>query len=403
MDGDLLDIVLVLLAVAFAVIGYRQGFILGVLSFAGFVAGGVLGALYAPELVRWLVRGAGLENGEGLVAPFLALLLVLLAALLGQFLTSSLGVLVRGVVRWRPARVLDALGGAVASVVSLLLIAWLLGNALATAPFPVVADQVRNSQVLDSVDRVVPEVAHTWFSSLWRIVDRQAFPEVFEGLRENPVTEVPPPDEDVIGTEALQAARRSVVKVVGTAPGCDQRSEGSGFVYAPEHVLTNAHVVAGVRGGATVITRDGESYEGQVVLYDPHSDVAVLHVPDLPLPDLDFAGRADRGDSAAIAGYPEGGDFAVVPARVRGYQRVTGPGIYHRHQVTREIYTLRAPVEPGNSGGPLLAPSGEVYGMVFAASVEDANTGYALTAGEVLPDATRAADATDPVSTMTCR
>ena len=397
MNGDVLDIVLVLLAVAFGVSGYRQGFIVGALSFAGFLTGGILGAIYAPEIVRWMV------GGGGRAAALVALVFVFTAAVLGQFLTSSLGVVVRNRVTWDPARVVDAFGGALASVVSLLLIAWLLGTAVATSPFPTLAYQVRNSQVLESVDRVVPDIAHTWFSSFRRTVNQQEFPKVFGGLNGGDVASVPPPDKEVLQTSALRTARSSVVKVTGTAPGCDRRTEGSGFVYAPRHVLTNAHVVAGVRGGVVVSTAEGRRYEGRVVLFDHRRDIAVLYVPELPLPDLDFARRADTGDSAVIAGYPHGKGFSVVPARIRGYQRARGPGIYQTHQVTREIYTLRARVEPGNSGGPLLSPRGAVYGMVFAASVEDPSTGYALTASEVRTVARKAATATDRVSTMTCR
>ena len=397
MNGDLLDIVLVLLAVAFGVSGYRQGFIIGALSFAGFLTGGILGAIYAPEIVRWIVGGGGRASA------LVALVFVFTAAVVGQFLTSSLGVVVRNQVTWNPARLVDALGGAVASVVSLLLIAWLLGTAVATSPFPTLAYQVRHSQVLKSVDRVVPNVAHTWFSAFRRTVNQQEFPKVFGGLSGSRVASVPPPDESVLQTEALQAARRSVVKIIGTAPKCDRRTEGSGFVYAPEHVLTNAHVVSGVQGGAQIVAPNGRRYEGEVVLFNHRRDIAVLHVPELSLPDLDFAPRADSGDNAVVAGYPHGQGFSAVPARIRGYQRARGPGIYQTHQVTREIYTLRAKVEPGNSGGPLLSPQGRVYGVVFAASVEDSSTGYALTASEVRPVARQAATATDPVSTMTCR
>lgn len=396
MNGDVLDIVLVLLAVGFGVSGYRQGFIIGALSFAGFLTGGVLGAVYAPEIVHWMV-GAG-----GRPAALVALIFVFVAAVLGQFLTSSLGVFVSRQVTWHPARLLDALGGAVASVVSLLLIAWLLGSALATSPFPTLAYQVRNSQVLHSVDRVMPDATHTWFSSFRRIVDQQAFPQVFGGLADGNIASVPPPDEDVLETRALQVARRSVLKIVGTAPSCQRRTEGTGFVYAPKHVLTNAHVVAGVRGGAQVVTIRGKTYEGEVVLFNPRRDVAVLYVPDLPLPDLNFAGRAQSGDSAVVAGYPHGDGFSAVPARVRGHQRARGPGIYQTHQVTRQIYTLRGRVEPGNSGGPLLSPAGRVYGVVFAASVEDPKTGYALTTQEVYPLARSAVDAREPVSTKAC-
>ena len=103
-----------------------------------------------------------------------------------------------------------------------------------------------------------------------------------------------------------------------------------------------------------------------------------------------------------VAGYPEDGPFTAVPARVRNRQQARAPDIYSRGMITRDIYALRALVRPGNSGGPLLATDGRVYGVVFAAATDDNETGYALTAGEVKSDAVAGVSATAPVSTQGC-
>jgi len=201
---------------------------------------------------------------------------------------------------------------------------------------------------------------------------------------------------------AVERARPSVVKIVGAARACSRTLQGSGFVFAPHHVLTNAHVVAGVRGGVTVSTGRQHSYHGRVVLYDPERDVAVLYVPGLRARPLAFAPPPNWGDSAIVAGYPLNGHFTVVPARVGIEQSVNSPDIYQDHTVTRDIYAVRAMVRPGNSGGPLLAPDGSVDGMVFTAAVGIRNTGYALTAGEVASDVSAGQAATVPVSTRGC-
>lgn len=395
-SGDLLDVLLVLLALVFGVSGFRQGFIIGALSFAGFLGGGVLGAIYAPRIAEWLVDDQGAR-------ALLAIVIVFVAAVAGQFLTSSIGAAVRSHVSWHPARFLDAVGGSAVSIVALLLISWFIGTALANSPFPTLSYQVRHSQVLQSVDQLMPDAARTWFSTFRRIVDRNTFPQVFGTLGPERIVDVPEPDGDVVETEEMRRARRSIVKIAGTAPGCQRRIEGSGFVYAPERVMTNAHVVAGVRGGPQVIVGDGGAvHRARVVVYDPQRDIAVLHVPDLGVPALDFSGRGGSGDDAIVAGYPRGNGFSIEPARIRGTQLARGPDIYHSQQVTREIYALRAEVEPGNSGGPLLAPDGDVYGVVFAAGVDDGNTGYALTTEEVAPDARQGRQATEPVSTQGC-
>jgi len=182
--------------------------------------------------------------------------------------------------------------------------------------------------------------------------------------------------------------------VQGTALSCDRSIEGSGFVFAPQHILTNAHVVAGVDQGLTVTTPGGTRYPAQVVLYDPQVDIAVLYVPGLNLTPLRFDDSGAAGDSAVVAGYPLDHDFTQVAARIGGTQNAVGPDIYQTGQVNRQIFEIRADVEPGNSGGPLLSPSGEVYGVVFAAAVDAADTGFALTSSEVAADAQAGATTT---------
>jgi S1-C subfamily serine protease len=165
---------------------------------------------------------------------------------------------------------------------------------------------------------------------------------------------------------------------------------------------TNAHVVAGVTQGPEVSVPGGRELRAQVVLYDPQRDIAVLYVPGLTAPPLHFARQASAGDNAIVVGYPLDSSITKVAARIGGSEAARSPDIYQTTQVTREIYSVRAVVKPGNSGGPLLAPDGRVYGVVFAAAVSVPHTGYALTAAEVTPDARASRAATVPVSTQGC-
>jgi len=151
-----------------------------------------------------------------------------------------------------------------------------------------------------------------------------------------------------------------------------------------------------------VTAPDGATYQAQVVLYDPQIDIAVLYVPGLNLQPLSFAGPASSGADAVVAGYPLDHSFTAVPARIAETQSAVGPDIYQTGTVDREIYEIRAVVQPGNSGGPLIAPNGEVDGVVFAAAVGVSDTGFALTSGEVEPDASAGASATAQVSTQGC-
>ncbi|MBV2363448.1 MarP family serine protease [Streptomonospora nanhaiensis] len=391
----MLDAVLVVLVVLFAVSGYRQGFIVGVMSFAGFLGGGIAAALGAPPLIQRLVTDPSRQ-------ALLAVAVVFLCAAMGQFCASYLGAVMRNRVTGDSARVLDAMGGALVSGASVLLVAWLVGSAVANSAIPVINTQVQDSRVLHAVDRAMPEVAQTWFSTFRRIVDQSAFPQVFSGLGSGEPAEVRPPDPSVLNTAGLREASQSVVKVLGTAPSCQRRVEGTGFVYEDGRVMTNAHVVAGVTQDLRVVTRSGQQVPAEVVLYDPQQDIAVLEVEGLDLDPLEFETEADKGDSAVVAGFPRNNGFTAVPARIRAEQTAQGPDFYHSQQVSREIYQIRAEVRPGNSGGPLISPRGTVYGVVFAAATNEDETGYVLTAHEVAENARRGAEATEPVSTQEC-
>jgi len=393
--GDLLDIALLVLAVAFAISGYRQGFIVGSLSFIGFVGGAVLGAEYGPDIARAIVGGLTQQD-------VVAVILLVSFAIIGQFVASSIGAAVRQNMTGPSSTTIDAIGGSAVSVLSMLLIAWSIGSVLTASSFPVVVSQVNNSVVLSTMDKIMPSQAKTMFSDFRRLLADGPFPQVFSGIGAAHLFAISPPDPAVLNSPGYLAARSRVVKVQGTAPSCDRSIEGSGFVYAPQHVLTNAHVVAGVTQGPTVTTVDGVSYRAQVVLYDPQVDIAVLYVPGLNLTPLQFDDQAEDGDDAVVAGYPLDHAFTAVPARIGVTQNAVGPDIYQTGTVDRQIFEIRAVVQPGNSGGPLLSPAGSVYGVVFAAAVDTSDTGFALTAQEVAADANAGADQTIPTSTQGC-
>ena len=391
MNGGLLDLVLVVATVLFAYSGWRQGFVVGALSFIGFLGGGLLGAQSAPAIADLV---------EGLPTALVAIVVVFAFATLGQLLLSRVGIHLRHRVTNKSARIADSAAGAGVSAVSLLLVAWLVGTAVASSPFTGLAAAVRHSEVLQQVDHAVPDSARRWFTDFRQLVSDQGFPEVFDDLAPTKVRPVDPPDPRVLQSQAVAVSRRATLKVTGVAESCSRRVEGTGFVYAPERVMTNAHVVAGVRRPRVHV--GDRRLEGRVVVFDSGRDLAVIYVPGLDIEPLAFAGRASSGDQAIVAGYPEDGPYDPQPARVRGTQVARGPDIYHERTVNREVYVLRALVRPGNSGGPLLAPDGRVYGVVFAAAADRNDTGYALTAKEAAGDARAGATATRRVSTRHC-
>ena len=393
----MLDLILLVVVAAFAVSGYRQGFIVGILSFFGFVGGALLGAEFGPSISRALVGGQTQQD-------VIAVVLLVSFAVIGQFVASSIGAAMRSTVTWRSATVLDSVGGSVVSAVSVLLIAWVVGSVLIESPFPVVDTQVNNSLVLQTLDKFMPSPAKTMFSDFRRLLaSNSTYAEVFSGIGAERILAIPAPDPNVVSDPGIRDAAGSVVRVQGIAPSCQRSIEGSGFVISPDHVLTNAHVVAGVTTRQTVTTVNQPNLSATVVYYDPQVDVAILYVPGLHATPLHFAGPANPGDNAVVAGYPlDATSLHLVPARIGGTQNAQGPNIYETSTVTRQIYEIRAVVRSGNSGGPLLSPQGTVDGVVFAAAVGESDTGFALTSAEVSADASAGEQLTSAVSTGAC-
>ena len=392
---NLLDLVLIVATLMFAIGGFRQGFVTATLSFFGFFGGAVIGAQLADPI-------AGRLGQDSSWRIAVAVAVVLGLALLGQVLAVSLGNQLRSRLTWRPAQAVDSVLGAVVSAVAVLLVFWMVATPLASAPYPRVSSAVRDSQVIRGVDDVVPRQVRSLYSSLRDAVRSYDFPEVFGPLVPTRVRNVPQPDPKLLRSPAVTTVRPSVVKITGLAASCARRVEGSGFVYAPDRIITNAHVVAGIDRPSVQLI-DGDRREATVVLYDPNRDVAVLYVPDLGLRPLPFAPRpVDTNADAIVLGYPEDGPFFAGAARIRDRMEIRGPDIYNDRTVTREVYSIYGDVRSGNSGGPLIAPDGSVLGVIFAAAVDQQFTGFALTAAEVAADARTGARATDEVPTGDC-
>lgn len=391
---NLLDLALLAATVAFAVGGFRQGFVTAALSFLGFFGGAVLGAQLADP-----IAGRFAEDSTWRVAAAVAA--VLGVALVGQVLAVWVGNQLRQRLTWRPVQTVDSVLGAVVSAIAVLLVFWMVATPLAAAPFPRVSAAVRDSAVVGAVDEVVPSQVRSIYSSLRDAVRGYDFPEVFGPLVPTRVRDVPTPDPALIRSGVVSRTRPSVVKITGLAASCARRVEGSGFVYATDRVMTNAHVVAGVDRPQVEVA--GEQRDATVVLYDPERDVAVLRVPGLGLRPLAFATEeVDTNDDAIILGYPEDGPFFAGSARIRDRMEIRGPDIYDDRTVTRRVYSIYADVRSGNSGGPLMAPDGTVLGVIFAAAVDQQQTGFALTADEVAGAARTGRSATADVDTGDC-
>lgn len=386
-----LDVILVLVLLAYAVSGYVQGFVVNLIATVGLLVGGLLALAIVPKFLS--------GNTATLSSSLLALGLVVGAAAIGQGLGTYVGTDLRNGLKWKPLRWVDAVGGSVLSMVAVLCAGWALGYSVSGTTIPYLSTASRDSVILDRVDSVMPAQATSVLRSFNEVLDANLFPRYIDPFESENIKPVGPPDSATLASDGVRKASGSVVKILGQAT-CQRGIEGSGFAYAEGRIMTNAHVVAGVEDPSVVV--DGRRTDARVVLFDRKLDVAVLAVDGVDVPALDFDTTGEAGQEAAILGYPENGPFDARAARIRSEMRLRSPDIYDQGQVVRETYSVRGLVRSGNSGGPLVSKDGDVLGVIFAASITDKSTGYALTASQVADDARAGIAATSTVSTGGC-
>ncbi len=367
---NLLDLILVLLAVSAAIGGYRLGFLVRVVSWLGLVAGVLLGAMLLPGLMRRLHEASDVSKLLVQVATLLGL------ALVGQGIGMTLGSKLHIALPNGPARRVDRVAGAVSGTIGVLVLLWLLLPTLASAP-GWTAEQARNSLIASEVDTYFPNPPDT-IEALRRVVGEESFPQVLDALEPAP-DPGPAPEAAGLSPQVVSAAAASTVKVQGVA--CDRVQEGTGFVVAEELVVTNAHVVAG-EDATEVALNDGRVEDATVVAFDPVRDLAVLRVEGLDRGALPLD-NAEVGDIGGVFGHPGGGDLEISPFEVADEITALGKDIYDRQDSRRQVLVLAAELQPGDSGSALVDGEGNVIGVAFAVAPDRNDVAYALTLDEL--------------------
>lgn len=389
------DLLVLALAAFAAVSGARQGMVVALPAFVGVLVGLVLGTQLAPLVV------AQFDNVVTKVVFAVGIVVLLVA--LGETLGVYVGRAIKPRVNSSPLRGVDNALGAIVQGAVVFVVAWMIALPLTmVAGLPSLAKALNQSVILSTVDDVMPPAARTLADDLQKLFDVSGFPAAMDPFDRTPMREVGPPDPALGANPIVRQLEPSVLKVRGRAPSCSRALEGTGFVIAPERVMTNAHVVAGTTD-VSVEVGIGE-FDATVVHYDAQTDIAILAVPDLEAKPLEF--RTDEiqpGEDGIVLGYPLDGPYTASEARVRERIRMLrGPDIYDAQTVTRDVYTVRAKVRSGNSGGPLVDPQGRVMGVVFGAAVDDQETGFVLTADEVAEEVAKAPTMVRRASTQTC-
>jgi S1-C subfamily serine protease len=365
---NVFDIVVITLVVIATLFGYRSGALPQIVGLLGAVAGGAISVLALPHL------RAPLDAIEPSLRAFVVLAGILFSVGLGEAIGSAIGRSAALMLGQGVFGAIDRFLGAGVGAAQALLVVWLTGGLLAAGPSPNLASQAQTSIIVRGLNGVLPAPTEL-AGELARLLDDTGLPNLFVGLEPLPAPPVELPTDPFVRALAAKA-QGSTVKV--TAATCLSLSSGTGFVVARGYVVTNAHVVAGA--GAIRVTLGSDAFDATAVLLDPQLDVALLWAPRLTAPSLSFSTSDPiRGADGATLGFPGGGHLAIEAAAVAGSYAAQGRDIYGEARVTRKILELRAKVDRGDSGGPLILADGSVGGVVFAEARTDDDVGYALT------------------------
>jgi S1-C subfamily serine protease len=358
----LLDWIIVAFIVLMAVWGYLQGLVVSALSLGGFALGAFVGSRLAPLLLQ--------QGASSPYAPLFSLVTALMVGGLAAVIFEAMGESIRRRLVFPLAGTVDGFGGAILVAALGLGLVWIAGAvALQTPGARKFREDIQRSLILSKLNDTLPPSGP--------ILNALSRADPFPQIR-GPQADVAPPTRRVLRDPDVQAAERSVVRVLGTA--CGLAVQGSGWVAEPGLVVTNAHVVAG-EDDTTVKVNDGDELDANPVLFDSHNDIALLRVAGLDAPALPLVQGADTGTSVAILGFPEDGPFRAVPGRLGSTRTVLSQDAYGNGPVTRRMTSLRGEIRPGDSGGPVVEDGGRVVATVFAATTRGPRGGFGIPPG----------------------
>jgi S1-C subfamily serine protease len=172
--------------------------------------------------------------------------------------------------------------------------------------------------------------------------------------------ELDPYSEQVV--RAFDRVGPAVVHVMAFAKDGRPAGQGSGVIFTPDgYVLTNSHVVANAARLAASLT-DGQSFDATLIGDDPATDIAVLRLSGAGLPHAELGESAGLrvGQMVIAIGNPLGFTCTVTAGIVSALGRTLrtrGGGLLD------SVIQTDAPLNPGNSGGPLVSGAGRVVGI----------------------------------------
>ncbi len=378
----MLDLFIVLFVVFLVWRGSRTGFLAGALSLVGVVLGAALGSRVVPVLLE--------GDGDLIFGSVITLASIVAFAVLGDILARAASGFLQEKIEGATSEALDRAGGALLGVALSLTLVWVAATfALGTPLLSSLHPTMQESTVLGALNRAMPSTLLT------QAVSRLDPIPSFRG----PKADVADPNQEIAGDPEVLAATSRVVRVTGVA--CGYGIEGSGWVAAPDLVVTNAHVVAGETSTQIQPEGNGLPLPARVIAFDEKNDIAVLRVDNLRLAPLRLA-EPRASEPVALLGFPENGPFDIRAGRVGETTRVISNDAYNRGPVERTVTSFKGFVRPGNSGGPAVNEDGEVVATVFASRADSDDAGYGIPSSLVRQLVDLAQERRNPVSTKEC-
>ena len=389
----MLDLFLGAFAIMVMVTGWQRGFLVSTVSLVGVGCG--------LAVARAVITTVEFPATSIPTSEFIWITGVLFGAvIIGSAFGAFVGREVRSGINIRPIVFLDSLGGSVFSLLAWSIVVWFLASTFAVSPISNVTHILAESKVIATLDGKMPNDVRAGVSRLQIYVSVSKLPALAIDIPS--IITLPEPNPAITDDPEVLSALTSVLRVEGVSRKCKVSTSGSGFVVAKHVVMTNAHVVAGTSHVGVRVKGKGEQLDGTVVYFNPNLDIALIRVNKLKSASLDIVTDVGSGKSAVVAGFPGGGGLELIPATVSASVRSRGTDIYGKDLVVRQIYTIKADIQHGDSGAGLLTDTGEVAGIVFAASASDSSVGYALSPTEFTGVIAKSATLSDQVDTGKC-
>lgn len=377
---DFFILALILLTIAR---GMEIGLVRQAASLGGLIIGLVVGSFIASLLDA---------------SPIFSLIIIgvgILGAIIGS---EYLGVKLKRALHEKKINKVDRIFGAILGGVIGLALIWFCAALLPTIPSMGLKEAVRDSKVIGWLDNTLPPTTSI-INWLDKSLAQTKLPEII-GELEPKISDTEANIPDIANFNGVVASTRdSVVEIEGRS--CSGIGVGSGFVVAPNYIVTNAHVIAGMRR-PYIQDVDGR-HSTEIVAFDPSLDIAVLKTDRLRGKSLPLSSDiVPVGSPGVVLGYPGGGPFTASPAAVIEHFTALGKDIYDQSSNRRDTYALKADIEPGNSGGPLIDKNGTVIGVIFARSTVYDKVGYALSSPVIERIVAQAQDQPNASGSLRC-